>query len=48
MTVKIFILSWLILIIICILEAYFTVPYDKDFDEYKLKRDKKDEHKGTS
>ena len=48
MTVKIFIAIWFGLIIICMLEAYFTVPYDKEFDEYKLKRDKKNEHKSTS
>lgn len=36
---------WLIIIVICIIEAHFTVPYDKEFEELKKK---KNEHKSTS
>jgi hypothetical protein len=41
MRLDIFLLIWLIIIVGCVLEAYFTVPYDRDFNEYKRKRDKK-------
>ena len=40
MRLDICILIWFVIIIGLALEAYFTVPYDKDFDEWKIKRDK--------
>ena len=40
MRLDIFLLIWSAILIGCALEAYFSVPYDKDFDEYKSERDK--------
>ena len=48
MTTKIFLLIWLVIIAICILEVYFSVPYDKDFNEYKLKKEKRHGNKRNS
>ena len=39
-------LTWLIIMLIGVLEAYFTVPYDREFKEELKKR--KNEHKSTS
>jgi len=47
---KTFVLIWLILLVICALEAYFTVPCDKELDKEIIKRKKRidNEHKSTS
>ena len=48
MRLDVFLLIWSMIIIGFILEAYFAIPYDKDFNKHKQKRDKENEHKSTN
>jgi len=42
MEIKTFIIIWLLIIAVCALEAYFSVPYDTEFEkEYKKRINKK-------
>jgi hypothetical protein len=38
MTLQIFAIIWVLLIVICMFEAYFSVPKDKELDKYKNKK----------
>jgi len=40
MTFQIFAAIWILLIIICMFEAYFSVPQDKELNKYKNKKKK--------
>ena len=45
-TITTIVFTWVVIMLYCIVEAIFTVPYDKDF-ELEMKKRKENEHKST-